>query len=471
MTNILEVAILRALMDRGNWDTLLPVVAEDMFDTTASRRLYSVISNMHEESTGNLLPSNVRLTLHATMKTQTGFRDELEDILNHMEELDDIDTHTLHRVVRMFCARSLSMKAVEYVAAHMDREDYDPSVPAGMLVKAGELSTKVDEDDLVEYATSLPPDQNVRSGVIGLGFSEAFDAYLDGGYGPGELAILVSISGVGKTSMLLKATSHAASLGKNVLYISREISKHKCVQRLDQCYTRMDKYDLVTNAQSVMNLRSKVPGSIWIKDWSHRETTVADIRSLILKMAAKGKHVDVLVVDYMELISAETYNSLHPRLNHKAVATDMRALAAELHIPVLTAWQAKQAAFNKQYLEKNDLGEDWNTVKIADIIVGLNQNSEENKGKVMRLNIIKQRESTNRSVMHMHVNLDRMIIRESSATEEEEDGNESVYMAGGQQGGEGQQAPVAGGEGGNPEGSGYGHLWHRHPSEAGDLSE
>ncbi len=426
MLNILEVAILRAVMDRGNWDTLKPVVTQDMFDTTASRRLYSFIENMHTESTGNLSLSNLRLMLHATMKTQTGLRDELEDIINHMAELDDIDTHTLHRVVHMFCARSLSMKAVEYVATHMDSDDYDPAIPAGMLVKAGDLSSKVDEEDIVEYATSLPPDQNVRTGVIGLGFSSDFDGYLDGGYGPGELAILVSISGVGKTSMLLKAASHAASLGKNVLYISREISKHKCVQRLDQCYTRMDKYDLVTNAQAVMNMRSKVPGSIWIKDWSHRETTVADIRSLILKMATKGKRVDVLIVDYMELIVAETYNSLHPRLNHKAVATDMRALAAELHIPVLTAWQAKQAAFNKQYLEKNDLGEDWNTVKIADIIIGLNQNSEENRDKVMRLNIIKQRESTNRSVMHMHVDLDRMIIFDKSHLE---DGEEEQYVA------------------------------------------
>jgi len=434
--NILEVAILRSLMVRDNWDTLSTVIAQDMFDTTASRRLYTFIGGMHEESTSNLSLSNLKLTVHATLKTQTGFRDEIEDIINHMAELDDIDTHTLHRVVRRFCARSLSMKAIEYVAAHMDDENYDPSVPGGLLTKASELGLSID-DDVVDYSEDLPPNENVRSGVLGYGFSEKFDGYLDGGKGKGELSIYVSISGVGKTSMLLLDASHAAKLGKNVLYITREINKNKCVQRLDQCYTHMDKYALTANAQSVMNMRSKVPGKIWIKDWSHRPTTVADIRALLLKMAQAGKRVDLLIVDYMELISAEFYNSNHPRLNHTAVCIDLRALANEFQIPVSTAWQAKRAAINKLYLEKDDLGEDWNVVKTADIIIGLNQNNEENKGKVMRVNIIKQRESTNRSVMHLFADLDAMRVYETGT---QEDTEEVEYGAGNTDLAEGSEA-------------------------------
>ena len=427
MTNILEVGLLKGLMSRRNWDVLRPVVTQDMFDTTASRRLYDIIARMHETATDDLTETSVLLTVHATIKTQTDFRDNIIDIINNMAEIDDIDQHTMSMVVNKFCARALSMKAVEYVAAHIDSDSYDPSIPAGMLERAHDVSAHVDEDDLVDYAADLPPDQNVRTGAIGLGFSKTFDEYLDGGYAPGELAIFCSISGVGKTSMLLLAAAHAAKLGKNVLYISREINKHKCVARLDQCYTKLDKFDLVTHAQAVMNRRAKVPGKIYIKDWSHRDATVADIRALVLKMASKGRPIDTLVVDYMELISPPAVNVAHPRLNHTAVAVGMRALGAELGVRVLTAWQAKRAAFNKMYLEKDDLGEDWNVVKTADIIVGLNQNSEENTAKIIRVNVIKQRESTNRRVMTLHADLDRMIVREATLDEEEDE--EVLYGA------------------------------------------
>jgi KaiC/GvpD/RAD55 family RecA-like ATPase len=322
------------------------------------------------------------------------------------------------------------MKAVEYVAAHLDDDDYDPRIPGGLLAMASEMAVDVDSS-VLDYATAVPPDENIRTGVHGLGFSEKFDGYLDGGKGPGELFLYCSISGVGKTSMLLLDAANAAAHGMNVLYITKEVNKNKCVQRLDQCFTRYDKTDLITKAQSVMKKRASIPGKIWIQDWSHTSTTVADIRALVLKMRQRGEVVDYLIVDYMELIEAEFFNRNQPRFNFTAVAKDLRALANEFWFPVVSAWQAKRLAMNKLYLEKDDLGEDWNVVKTADIIVGLNQNSEENRGKILRVNIIKQRESTNRSTMVLHADLDRMYVCEASAMVEQwevEYGAEKVDM-------------------------------------------
>ena len=419
MTNVLEVAILRAMLTKDNWNTLKPVITADLFDDTASRRLHGILEGMHAEYTSDLSLQNVQLTLHSVMKTQTDFRGQIEDILVEMSLMEDVDSITLHSIVRKFCARAMSMKAVEYVAAHIDDDNYDPSVPGALFLKASEMSVYAGAD-ILDYATAVSPDENIRTGVVGYGFSEKFDGWLDGGKGPGELSIYCSISGVGKTSMLLLDASNAASLGLNVLYITKEINRNKCVQRLDQCYSHMDKYALVANAQSMMRKRASIPGKIWIQDWSHTHTTVADIRALILQMRRDGMRVDYLVVDYMELIEAAFFNRNQPRFNFTEVVKDLRALANEFWIPVCTAWQAKRLAANKQYLEKDDLGEDWNVVKTADIIIGLNQNQEENRGKVMRVNIIKQRESTNRSTMNLYADLDRMMICEHGMYGEEE---------------------------------------------------
>lgn len=85
-----------------------------------------------------------------------------------------------------------------------------------------------------------------------------------------------------------------------------------------------------------------------------------------------------------------------------------------------SAWQAKRLAMGKHYLEKDDIGEDWGIVKNADILVGLNQNPQELRDKIMRVNIIKQRESTCRDTMNLYADLDRMIVKEHSSIEEKE---------------------------------------------------
>jgi replicative DNA helicase len=183
----------------------------------------------------------------------------------------------------------------------------------------------------------------------------------------------------------------------------------------------MDKYEMVANPGTVRKAREKVPGKIWIKDWSHVPTKVSDIRALIYQMRGKGQDVDYLVVDYMELLEPEFFNRAQPRMNYSAICKDLRALGNELDIPQSGAWQAKRLATGKLYLDKDDAGEDWGIIKNADIVIGLNQSSAELRDKTMRLNILKQREGTNRNVMHLYCDLDRMIVREQCATEEKEE--------------------------------------------------
>ena len=261
----------------------------------------------------------------------------------------------------------------------------------------------------------------MRTGIVGYGFSDKWDGYLKGGKAAGEMSLYMALSGVGKTSMLILDAAMAAKSGLNVLYITKEINANKCVQRFDQCYTKFDPDELISRNAEVLAAREKVKGKIWIKDWSHVSTKVSDIRSLILQMNARGDHVDYLVVDYMELIDPEFYNRAQPRMNYSAVCKDLRALGNELSIPQAGAWQAKRAASDKHFLTKDDVGEDWGIVKNADIVIGLNQNAQELRDKVMRLNILKQRESTNRSVMHLFTDFDRMIVHEQGSVEEKED--------------------------------------------------
>jgi replicative DNA helicase len=263
---------------------------------------------------------------------------------------------------------------------------------------------------VLDFAMAGSPAEPTRTGVIGLGICDELDAFLDGGTANGELAMYVAPAGVGKTSYLWASTAYAASKGRNVLGITLEINARKCVQRVDQWLTKLDKYTLIANPFIAIKKREELQGKVYIKDWTAAAPTVDDIRALVLQMRQKGQPVDYLMIDYMELIRPDHFNINQVRHGYSQIAKSLRSLAKELDVVVLTAWQTNRAGADKHVLSKTDVGEDWGVIKIADIAIGLNQNAEELRDKQMRVNILKQRESTARNLVTLKCDLDRMII-------------------------------------------------------------
>jgi len=171
-------------------------------------------------------------------------------------------------------------------------------------------------------------------------------------------------------------------------------------------------------------------GKFFVKDWSHAKVTVDDIKALVRRIEAKGDKLDALVVDYLELLAPTRNNRHGERFNFSQVAKDLRALANELKIPIITAWQVNRAGYEKYVISAVDVSECWDIVKHADIIVGLNQSDEERDNKMLRINIIKQRESTARPMESYESDLDCMLIREAKEQGHEDEGDPSAVGSG-----------------------------------------
>jgi hypothetical protein len=91
-----------------------------------------------------------------------------------------------------------------------------------------------------------------------------------------------------------------------------------------------------------------------------------------------------------------------------------------LDMPIVTAWQVNREGARKTdaLLSKEDISESWDVVMIADQIIGLNQNDAERQSKRMVVNIIKQRESTERSAYTLYCDLDRLVVRDKTAKDD-----------------------------------------------------
>ena len=403
--------MLKSMLAKENWDVLRGIATASMFDSSTARQLLGIMTRMHDESAADLTENMIEIDIEASYSINLGLRDELLSAVSVLRQTYIEDAHTLKRTLKRFIARSKSFEAGTYISTHVDDDDFNPVVAYNLLDEAVNASVILDAD-VLDYQHAQAPDAPTRSGVIGFGFSEKMDQYLDGGTANGELALYVAPAGVGKTSFLWGSMAAAARAGKQCLGITLEINSNKCVQRVDQWLTGMDKTGLVSHPVAAIRERERLAGKIWVKDWTAQQPTVDDIRALVLQMRQRGQAVDYLMIDYLELVRPEYMNHKNPRFNYSMVAKAVRAMAKELNIPVVSAWQTNRGGASKYVLSKEDIGEDWGIIKIADIAMGLNQTAEELKDKIMRVNILKQRESTNRNLAMLRCDLDRMIMRD-----------------------------------------------------------
>ncbi|KPJ97093.1 MAG: hypothetical protein AMJ55_00305 [Gammaproteobacteria bacterium SG8_15] len=406
----LPATVLRSMLTKECWSAFNDLVKPDVFTNMDYRKVFQHINELHEGTDKDLTISDIRMELESTYKDTR--LEELDGIVTQVEEMEPRSPDELRRYIQKFLQREYLTEGANYVAAHIHSGEIDVETAFEFFARARELASVIDAEVLDFAQADLPGHADDRPMVTSLGVSDSLDAYLHGGVGAGELLIYLAPPSRGKTSFLWATGAAAAAQGRNVLGITLELSARKCVRRVDQCLTNFTRDELIGQPLRVSAARKDMPGKLYIKDWSYTGVTVDDIKALVVRMRQRGEPVDYLLVDYLELVKPVRYNRHAERHNWSQTAQDLRALAVDLHIPVITAWQVNREGSEQHVLSPRDVSECWDIVKHADIILGLNQSQAEMAERVMRVNIIKQRESTERPQVYLYCDMDRMIIRD-----------------------------------------------------------
>jgi KaiC/GvpD/RAD55 family RecA-like ATPase len=414
MNHLLQ-ATLKGVLRRDVWETNRAAMNEDVLTNHQVRTLATYIGELHERHSRDLTTRDLERMILARYPKPGGIKDELLDIVKEIGRADDLPFEEVQPLISDYLTRELAVKAMEYIGSRDGSDQFNVQVPLDMLTKASELASGISLD--VDKMSEAPPPsaEADRLRVCTAGLGPRMDSHLGGGCADGEMMIWLAPPGVGKTSLLINQGVEMAKAGSKVLHITLEINKAKCRQRVDQKLTGLTNAERLGKPKTVVAARkalTKSGGEFYIKDWCSRNVTCDDIRTLVRNMRAQGEEVDTVCVDYLELMAPSKINRHGERFNFSLVAKEMRRLANELGIKLITAWQVNRVGADKHIIGKTDVSECWDIVKHADIIMGLNQNEKELEGHILRVNIIKQRESTARPLEYYYSDLDRMVIYE-----------------------------------------------------------
>lgn len=424
MTN-LPLLALRAMMTKKGWYAFGHLVKPESFGEIEYKRIFQHLVRLHDETEADVSIPALVADMEIQYRTKPDLLEEMKLVADYLDEAADLPQDMLQALITRFLQQTTAMEVAKYVAENASKPEFSVSALADLAARAVEIGERVDSVVVDLFAAPISGAPGTRPLRYSTGVSRQLDRSLRGGVGGGELLVFLGGPSSGKSSLLCRSGAEHARQGRNVLHITLEINSRKTIERYDQSWTSFSQDDFDTahgqqTAQAARDFVNKTAGGhVWVIDWAYMSVSAGDIGAKIRQLAGQKcachdlpMKVDVVVIDYLELMTPNRLPGREPRFAYKALAQEVRAMARTFDIPVLSAWQVNRVGMEKDMITQTDTSESWDIVKISDIIIGINRNLEEAQNRRGRLNIIKQREGSDRGLFPVYCDMDRMVIRD-----------------------------------------------------------
>lgn len=227
----------------------------------------------------------------------------------------------------------------------------------------------------------------------------ALDRLLFGGMNRGELNIFAGGSGSGKSLFMQNIAVNWTMMGLNGIYLSLELSEGLCAMRIDSMVANVSTKEIFKNLDDVelkVRMAAKKAGGLQIK-YMPAQSNINDVRAYIKEYQIQsGIKVDYIMVDYLDLlmpVSAKVSpNDLF--VKDKYVSEELRNLARELNILMITASQLNRSAVDEVEFDHSHISGGISKINTADNVFGIfTSRAMRERGKY-QLQLLKTRSSS-----------------------------------------------------------------------------
>ena len=320
--------------------------------------------------------------------------DQVAEFARHQAVLAAMEESVRDLDKRNFPAIEKKLKAALDVGANVDVEAYD---------YGKEIDSRT--GTRLERAAGRLPPQGITTGYLAID-----DQLYHKGWGKRELSVIMGGAKAGKTTALIDFGINAIGKGHNVLYVTLEVGKTIIADRMDANISQRAIMELGAHVhdvrEKVKDFMSKA-GCFKIHEWPSGYMTVTELRRLIERYKAQGIKFDLVVVDYADLMAPE-HRTDSATENSKSVYVNLRGLAMQEDVAILTATQTNREGFKATVAKAEHVAEDFNKVRIADLIISINRTDEERTINQARLYFAASRNQAGGFTLRIEQALDRM---------------------------------------------------------------
>ena len=212
-----------------------------------------------------------------------------------------------------------------------------------------------------------------------------FNKITKGGLPPKTLNIALAGTGVGKSLFMCHMAASCLSQGKNVLYITLEMAEERIAERIDANLMNISMEDLHDLPKKMFDdkinkIQKKTNGKLIVKEYPTATAHSAHFRGLIKELAIKRTFKpDMIFVDYLNICASSRLKgatNVNSYTYIKSIAEELRGLAVECNVPIMSATQTTRSGFTSSDLGLEDTSESFGLPATADFMFALISNEE-----------------------------------------------------------------------------------------------
>ena len=208
-----------------------------------------------------------------------------------------------------------------------------------------------------------------------------------------SLTVLLAGTGIGKSLVMCHFASAALMQARNVLYITLEMSEERIAERIDANLLNLGMHELKTVEKDIFTsrvskLKKKSQGRLIVKEYPTSTGHSGHFRALIEELKSKKNFVpDIIFVDYLNICASQRMKfggGVNSYTYVKAIAEELRGLAVEYNVPLVSATQANREGINSSDLDLTNTSESIGLPQTCDLMLALISTEElEELGQIM----------------------------------------------------------------------------------------
>jgi len=378
----IELTILRNLIFNEEYSRkVIPFIEPDYFEERKEKVIF-------EEITSFIIKYDSAITIEALnieVENRTDLTDtELNEIRDINRSLDDspVDFHWLTDTTEKWCRdRAIYlalMESIQLADGKDDKKGRDaiPSILSDAL--AVSFDNNIGHDYLLNYEERYEY-YHKKEDKIEFDL-EYFNKITKGGLPNKTLNIALAGTGVGKSLFMCHHASSVLLQGRNVLYITMEMAEEKIAERIDANLLNVPIQDLTDLPKpmfdkKVTNLSKKTQGQLIIKEYPTASAHSGHFKTLLNELSLKKSfRPDIIFVDYLNICASSRYKAnsgVNSYSYIKAIAEELRGLAVEANVPIVSATQTTRSGFASSDVDLTDTSESFGLPATADLMFAL----------------------------------------------------------------------------------------------------
>ena len=378
----IETTILRNLVyDEEFSRKVIPFIQLDYFEQRIERVIFEEISKFIVKYGSSITTEALTIQLEDRDDLNETEIKESRDVVSLFTD-DKVDNQWLVDTTEKWCRdRAIYLALMESISLADGKDDKKgrdaiPSILSDAL--AVSFDNHIGHDYLEDYEDRYESYHRKEERIE---FDlDLFNKITKGGIPNKTLNISLAGTGVGKSLFMCHVASSVLLQGKNVLYITLEMAEEKIAERIDANLLNVNIQNITDLPKpmfekKVHKLKKKTQGELIIKEYPTASAHSGHFKALLNELSLKKSFKpDIIFIDYLNICASSRYRA-NSNVNSysyiKAIAEELRGLAVEANLPILSATQTTRSGYGSSDVDLTDTSESFGLPATADLMFAL----------------------------------------------------------------------------------------------------